>query len=158
MSIKTLKQRGDTIIEVMVCLTILGLAITGAYRIATRSLAQMQDAQERAEALYIAEEQIERIKQSLAGNAPTPTDNVLPRTSGTAFCIRRDLTLLVVSGPKDCTSDTNPNYYVGVIYIDQDTSPGGVDNKFIAVAGRASIVRSSGGAPAIVATVNYKVY
>ncbi len=57
-----LKERGDTIVEVMVCVAILGAILGGAYTIATRSLRSAQIAHERSEALKLVEGQIERLK------------------------------------------------------------------------------------------------
>lgn len=153
MSVKRLSQTGDTIVEVMICLAILGAAMVASYGIASRSLAQMQAAQERGEALNIAQEQIERLKQTLVVNRTA----ILPRSNGSIFCINRNLVVSNVPNATTCVSDSNPNYYVGIIYLDQDTGPG-VDNEFIAVVGRAAISRSAGGSPFQVATVNYKVY
>lgn len=56
-------QAGDTIIEVLIALAVLGSIITGGYAIATRSLNGVRIAQERGEALKIAETQAEIIKQ-----------------------------------------------------------------------------------------------
>lgn len=65
---RSLNQVGDTIIEVMICLAIIALVISGAYNSATRSLRVGQRAQERTEALKFAESQIEKIKY-LSSNA-----------------------------------------------------------------------------------------
>lgn len=154
MSIKPLTQTGDTIVEVMICLSILGAAMAASYGIASRSLAQMQAAQERTEALNIAQEQIERLKQVLVTNPGA----IYPIGSPPAFCINKSLGVTKnLSNATSCVSDTNPNYYMGIIYLDQDPGPG-VDNEFIAIAGRAAIGSSAGGSPSQIATVNYKVY
>lgn len=65
-SIKKLKQTGDTIIEVMVCMAIAGAAISAAYSISNRSLNRVRQSQERTEALKLAEQQAERLKALLA--------------------------------------------------------------------------------------------
>lgn len=54
--------KGDTIIEVLIAIAVLGSIITGSYAIATRSLNGVRISQERGEALKIAESQIEIIK------------------------------------------------------------------------------------------------
>lgn len=55
----TLKQRGDTIIEVMIAMSILGMVLATAFTIANRSYALGLAARERGEALQIAESQLE---------------------------------------------------------------------------------------------------
>lgn len=152
-SMKHLSETGDTIVEVMICLAIIGATLVASYGIAARSLAQIQAAQERGEALNIAQEQIERLKQTLVVNRSA----ILPRSSGSIFCINQNLVVSNVLNATSCISDSNPNYYVGIIYLDQDAGPG-VDNEFIAVVGREAISPSAGGSLFQVATVNYKVY
>jgi type II secretory pathway pseudopilin PulG len=58
----SMKQRGDTIIEVLLALTVVGLSLGIAYGITTRSLNIGQNAQERTEAVKLAESQIEILK------------------------------------------------------------------------------------------------
>lgn len=57
-----LKQRGDTIVEVLIALSIISLVITVSYATAQRSLRLGQRAQERLEAVKVAESQIETLK------------------------------------------------------------------------------------------------
>lgn len=56
------KQRGDTIIEVMLSLAIVGMSLGIAYAITNRSLATGRAAQERIEAVKLAESQLEGLK------------------------------------------------------------------------------------------------
>jgi type II secretory pathway pseudopilin PulG len=58
----TSNQRGDTIIEVLLCIAIAGSVITGAYALASRSLAEGVSASEHSQAIKIAESQIEALK------------------------------------------------------------------------------------------------
>lgn len=60
---KFLDQTGDTIVEVLLAMAIVGLVLGGAFVSANHSLANSRQAQERGEALKIAESQIEQIKQ-----------------------------------------------------------------------------------------------
>lgn len=55
-------QTGDTIVEVLLSLTVLGLVIGTAYAIANRSLIRAQQSQERTTALKLAEGQVDSIK------------------------------------------------------------------------------------------------
>ena len=66
-------QIGDTIIEVLLAVGIVGLAVAGGYGIANRSLRQARQAQERGEALKLAEGQVEAIKAYAADDGATDT-------------------------------------------------------------------------------------
>jgi prepilin-type N-terminal cleavage/methylation domain-containing protein len=74
MSVKALKklgQTGDTIIEVMVVLAILGLAISISYATANRSLLNARQAQENSEATELIQSQIEALRTlTQAGDTP----------------------------------------------------------------------------------------
>ena len=59
-----LNNKGDTIIEVMLSLAVLGALITSAYTIASRSLNGIRISQERSEATKIAEGQLEVIRNA----------------------------------------------------------------------------------------------
>src|SRR6056297_1097853 len=76
-------QRGDTIIEVMLAMSVIALVLGSSYAIANRSTRIGREAQERTEALKEVETQVERLKTvaSLNGNplVDFPTEG--------AFCI-----------------------------------------------------------------------
>jgi prepilin-type N-terminal cleavage/methylation domain-containing protein len=55
-------QAGDTLVEVMIALAIIGAVLGAAYATATRSLRVGRQAQERTEALKLVEGQLERLK------------------------------------------------------------------------------------------------
>ncbi len=63
-SLKILKERGDTIVEVLIAIAIVSLTLTGAYTSVNRSSNATRTAQERGEALKWAETQVEQIKAS----------------------------------------------------------------------------------------------
>jgi len=67
-------SRGDTIVEVMIVLAILGLSIGICYATANRSLLNARQAQENSIATEIAQSQIETIRALAAAN--NPSDNV----------------------------------------------------------------------------------
>lgn len=56
------KQAGDTIIEVLLAMSVVGLVIGGAFGLASRAARTGQAAQERTEALKLAESQLEFTK------------------------------------------------------------------------------------------------
>lgn len=70
-----LTQRGDTIVEVLICVSILGFVVAAAYSLATRNQIATLKAQERARATGIVESQVESLrgyieaKNNLAGVA-----------------------------------------------------------------------------------------
>lgn len=55
-------ETGDTIIEVLIAVTVIGLAIGLAYGVANRSLKSARQSQERTEAVKLAEGQTEQLK------------------------------------------------------------------------------------------------
>jgi Tfp pilus assembly protein PilV len=65
---KRLNNRGDTIVEVMISLAVLGMVIGVSYGTATRSLRGMRMAQERSEALKLAESKVESIRATDGAN------------------------------------------------------------------------------------------
>ena len=64
--IPTIKERGDTIIEVLMAMTIIGLTFAIGFNIANNGLQTGRAATERGEALKIAETQVEVLKASLS--------------------------------------------------------------------------------------------
>ncbi len=75
------RQKGDTIVEVLIAIAVVSLVLGGAYSIANRSLASVRQAQEHAEALKIAESQVEKLKTA----NDTGTAGVLTQTG--TFCM-----------------------------------------------------------------------
>jgi prepilin-type N-terminal cleavage/methylation domain-containing protein len=107
-------QRGDTIVEVMIALAILGLAFALAFSTASRALGDTQNAEEHTEALQLIDTQIELIRTQ-AGEVPS-NDPGPPRSvfliGGTSplnpkiyhpFCMINDTT------PLEFFSHTNPD-------------------------------------------------
>lgn len=82
---KRLNNIGDTIVEVLIAVMIVGVTIGGAYGVANRSLKSARQAQERGEALKIAEGQLEVIK-GLAGGLVEPASGTDVFRDG-VFCI-----------------------------------------------------------------------
>lgn len=130
MSIKKLNKAGDTIVEVMVVLSILGLAIGISYATATRSLKSTRAAQENAEATAVLQSQLETLRY-LAPSMSNPT------TYGT-FCIDPSpagsptpapTTSDIKSGNGDIASHSgctgfgsNGRYQIGITYDAADKS------------------------------------
>lgn len=90
MSIKRYaSQAGDTIVEVMFAVAVVGMVIGGSYVIATRALRTGRYAQEQTEALKQAESQIERLKYLASKGLPVTDSQSIFNTgaSDTSFCI-----------------------------------------------------------------------
>lgn len=81
--IKGLGQRGDTLVEVLICILIVSMVLTGAYVTTNKSSLRVIDSQERAEGLKIAQGQLEQVRES----ATLATTNVFDQTIGDAFCM-----------------------------------------------------------------------
>lgn len=96
-----LNQAGDTIVEVLLVTAVLGLVLAGSYAIASRSLKGMRQAQERGEALKLAEGQIESIKTAVAAG----TNGVLESGSN-LFCL-------------NLPADQNPHPFTGAQSVTQ---------------------------------------
>lgn len=116
MLIKRLNNRGDTIIEVMIVLAVLGLAISISYATANRSLLNTRQAQENSEASKMLQSQIEGIR-ILGANGPNdppdPLVNPFKRTG--AFCIKGG-TVPELVGAADPFCNNNNDYYNLKVY------------------------------------------
>jgi type II secretory pathway pseudopilin PulG len=71
--LKALNSFGDTIVEVMVVLAVLGLAISISYATANRSLLDTRQAQENSEATELVQAQLEALRTLTSAKvAPNP--------------------------------------------------------------------------------------
>ena len=78
----TSKQAGDTIIEVLLAMSVIGMVLGVAFGIANRSVRIGQEAQERTEALKIAESQLEIFKNEYPLN-----QGIQSRYEDRPFCL-----------------------------------------------------------------------
>lgn len=106
-------SRGDTIIEVMISMTILSLALTIAYTLSSTSLKSGLESNQRTEALSLAQAQVE-----LLANAK---DNDAAFTSkyqvSSPFCINLDASKNVTVGADQlCSNFNGAAYNVGISY------------------------------------------
>lgn len=62
LDLRKLSQSGDTIVEVMLVLAVLGLAMSVSYATVNRSLLQAREAQENSDASSLVQSQLERIR------------------------------------------------------------------------------------------------
>lgn len=100
---KSCRQRGDTLVEVLIAIAVVSMVLGGAYAVTNRSLLATRAAQERAIALKLAESQVERIKGIMATNP----DSVMTMTGD--FCIAANTGLPVASTNSACLVDTDGN-------------------------------------------------
>ena len=94
------KQRGDTLVEVLVAIAVVSLILGGAYVVTNKSLQATRAAQERGNALKIAESQVEQLKSVIASNP----DSVFGGSAPAQFCISSTSTVV---------TDTNAQCAVG---------------------------------------------
>ena len=112
MRLKTRKfgQHGDTIVEVMVSITVMALALGAAYALSNRSFHTAQNTEERTEALAIAEGQIEFLRN--AGLSGTIGNLIATYSGGGGFCF---------NDSDGATADESDDYCVS--YGPDDASP-----------------------------------
>lgn len=80
MLIRKLSQRGDTIIEVMVALSVLALAFAISYATASHALQESQNSEEHSQALQVIASQLELAREDVS-------DSALFNPSGPYFCL-----------------------------------------------------------------------
>lgn len=85
---RRLGQGGDTIIEVLVVLTVLGLAISISYATANRSLLNARQAQENTTATALAQSQIEKLRTM--ATAPITSSTLSPFAQTGPYCVGDD--------------------------------------------------------------------
>lgn len=95
------RERGDTLVEVLIAIAVVSLILGGAYVTTNRSLQATRSAQERGVALKLAESQIERLK----GLMSTSSAAAVMATSGD-FCISYTTNLPVTSTNAECALNT----------------------------------------------------
>ena len=101
MRLKNRLSAGDTIIEVLIAIAITSIVLAGAYVAVDRSMKASRAAQERGEAVKVAEAQIERLKYL---NFSSSTANIYQ--SG-PFCISPSQTVIqTIDITNDATEPT----------------------------------------------------
>lgn len=119
MSIKD--RPGDTIIEVLVVLTVLGLAISISYATANRSLLNARQAQEHAEAARLVETQIENLRLLSYNSTPGNTDAGTNIFLSAVYCIPdpTDPSPIDTDIAHNCSLGLNGLYRVYIINCDK---------------------------------------
>jgi len=92
------KSAGDTIVEVLLAITITSIVLAGAYVAVDKSMKASRSSQERGEAVEVAKAQIERLKYLNLSNSAANIYQNGP------FCISSTLSVLQIS---DVSSDVD---------------------------------------------------
>ncbi|MDB5168683.1 MAG: hypothetical protein JWO41_39 [Candidatus Saccharibacteria bacterium] len=109
-------QRGDTIVEVMIALTVLAMAFSIAYATANKALLQARNAQEHTEALQYLSGQVELIRAR--------TDNPKVFAAGT-FCMDPVTGNVIRPVTAACTitpAGSGASYVLTIDYVDSLSS------------------------------------
>lgn len=105
---RKLQQAGDTIVEVIIVLAVLGTAISIAYSTASRSLQATRQAEENSQATQLVQSQIESLRSYSA--LPASNSNHIFVTPG-AFCF--DTSGNVAASPTLLLTTTSTGAYHG---------------------------------------------
>jgi type II secretory pathway pseudopilin PulG len=102
---RKLGQRGDTIVEVLICIGIISLVLTGAYVTSHRSSTGVRNSQEHAEALKLVESQLEQVR----ANVTDGLGDVF--TVSTPFCMvdAKPVSASVAPGSAKCVQNSSGN-------------------------------------------------
>jgi type II secretory pathway pseudopilin PulG len=103
-----LRETGDTLIEVLIALTVVASMIGAAYATSSRNLRGNRQAQERGEALKLAESQLEKLKGMVAAGQTSPF------TTTGSFCMSQSGAVQQATTANCTTSAGGPSYYVTI--------------------------------------------
>lgn len=82
MQLRKLSSRGDTIVEVLIAVAVIGAVLGGAYTVVNRNIKNNQQSQEQTKAVKLAEAQLEQLRRYVSVNPSVPTGNFCLATSG----------------------------------------------------------------------------
>jgi prepilin-type N-terminal cleavage/methylation domain-containing protein len=142
------QQAGDTIVEVMVVLAVLGLAISISYTTANRSLLDARQAQENTQATELVQSQVETLRTLAAhkaflvdGVTPDP-DYIFRPAAQQPFCINSAGHVAVPTPSPPAPSDPcmyNNLYEVNITYQSTSVNPSILGGWFKVVATWADV-------------------
>lgn len=105
---KRLAETGDTIVEVLMAIAITSVVLTGAFMSARQSTMGTRKSQERVEALKVAEEQLERLRELSA----VPGNNFTNPTQPSYTCVTTGSAWLgLPTGFQDPENFSEPTYH-----------------------------------------------
>ncbi len=151
------KQRGDTIIEVLLAMSIIGLVLGSAFGIANRGVASGRSAQERTEALKIAESQLELLKANVATEPQIQATN--PAFNVTGFCMISSGSPVAVAANAGGCIDQNGRGGAGLysIRIDKPTAAAGSPYTITVIWERLSAAQANAADRKDTVTLYYKL-
>ena len=111
------RQRGDTMVEVLIAIAVVSLILGGAYVTTNGSLQATRAAQERSIALKLAESQMERVKGLVATNPAS----IFGGTAPSPFCVSGSTGLPVAASNAACAvnstgsaTTTEPVFHISI--------------------------------------------
>jgi prepilin-type N-terminal cleavage/methylation domain-containing protein len=112
-----LKQRGDTIVEVMIAIAIVSLVLVTAYGVTNRNTLSIQATQEREQAQHLVEAQIEALRtaggittsgECFDGTTESATcDNFSPAGTGVTYTVK-------ITGPAGLNHASPSTYMIAI--------------------------------------------
>jgi prepilin-type N-terminal cleavage/methylation domain-containing protein len=132
-NIKQFRERGDTIVEVLIAIAVISLILGGAYVTTNGSLRATRSAQERGNALKLVESQVEQLKGLIASNP----DAVFGGGTPSPFCIYNNAIVAPATG--NCNVNTAGEPTGARIFNIEITRAGNVftiENNWADVGGR----------------------
>ena len=90
-----LNQRGDTIVEVLICLAILGSAFGISYATANKALSSARNSEEHSQALQYVNQQLELLRAAAQNSDANTAPNGIFKQN-TAFCLSETSPVSVV--------------------------------------------------------------
>ena len=119
---RTDRQRGDTIVEVLIAVTVVSMVLGGAYVTTNKSLLATRASQEQSGALKLSESQLEQLKGLVITNPNAIFTTTAP------FCIFNQ-TMVLPSTDARCTQNvagaaaiTDPRYRLAITRTGNDFS------------------------------------
>jgi prepilin-type N-terminal cleavage/methylation domain-containing protein len=129
------KQRGDTLVEVLIAVTVVSMVLGGAYVTTNKSLLATRAAQERSNALKLTESQVEQLKGLVATNPSAVFATTTP------FCIYNQTNILPASDSR-CTQNAagglaagEPKFTLSIVRVGNDFT---VKNTWVNVSGKVT--------------------
>jgi prepilin-type N-terminal cleavage/methylation domain-containing protein len=113
--LRKLDSRGDTIVEIMIVLAILGLAIGISYATADRSLLNVRQAEENTTATTLVQSQIENLRTLTKDRPGDPND---PFAQSGGFCVDGNDNIQPLSSPN--ATDFSLYYPTGTACINSN--------------------------------------
>lgn len=94
MQLRQVSQRGDTIVEVLIAIAVIGATLSGAYVLVNSSTRNNQAAQERSVAVKTAESQLELLRSyvTTTGSLPTGSFCLYENASTPSTVVKTDIT------------------------------------------------------------------